>query len=98
MFKELDDENFVDELVGAFVEECQTGILECRRAVEAKDYDAIRCAAHGLKGSAAIFGADVLSETAKKLEYAINVCPFPHWGFLSSMKSYILAWELAFRA
>ena len=79
MLNEIDDadDSFVDELVSAYVEECQTGLVECRRAWEAEDYDAIRCAAHGLKGSAAIFGAQDLSETAKKLEFAINVRVLP---------------------
>ena len=76
MINEIDDQGFVEELVGAFIEECEDGLAECRRALESKDFDAVRCAAHGLKGSAAIFGAQVLSETAKKLEYAINVRAF----------------------
>ena len=73
MSEEGTDDDFVQELVCAFMEECQEGVTECQRAHKEEDKEAIRTAAHGLKGSAAIFGAEELSETAKKLEFAIKV-------------------------
>ena len=88
MINEIDDQGFVEELVGAFIEECEDGLAECRRALESKDFDAVRCAAHGLKGSAAIFGAQVLSETAKKLEYAINVRAFAIYHHMEETHSH----------
>lgn len=69
----VDDEDFVQELVSAFMEECRDGVQECQRALKDEDREAIKTAAHGLKGSAAIFGAEELSEAAKQLEYAIKV-------------------------
>lgn len=73
MLQELDDEDFVTELVSAFLEECKEATEQCQKAKDAKNLDEVRSAAHGLKGSAAIFGADSLSETAKTLEFAIKV-------------------------
>ena len=73
MLQELDDEDFVTELVSAFLEECNEATDQCLKAKDEKNFDEVRAAAHGLKGSAAIFGAESLSETAKTLEFAIKV-------------------------
>jgi signal transduction histidine kinase/DNA-binding response OmpR family regulator len=63
-----DDEELLLEAAGAFVEEAGVLLEEVRRAVAEEDAPGLRLAAHSLKGSASIFGADKLVATAKWVE------------------------------
>lgn len=62
-------EDFVGELVDTFIEEAPGMFLEMEQALSADDTDRFRRAAHSLKTNANTFGATVLAEKAKELEY-----------------------------
>ena len=62
-------DDFVGELVDTFIEEAPGMFLEMAQALSAEDTDRFRRAAHSLKTNANTFGARVLAEKAKELEY-----------------------------
>ena len=66
--KETTGDDFVEELVVAFLEEAPQMVSDLQSALEASDEDAFRRAAHSLKSNANVFGATDLSEIARKLE------------------------------
>jgi CheY-like chemotaxis protein/HPt (histidine-containing phosphotransfer) domain-containing protein len=61
-------DGFLDELLPTFMEDSREMVRTMRRALNAKDVDAFRRAAHSLKSNAASFGAMTLSTMAKDLE------------------------------
>ncbi len=61
---------FVAELVDTFLQEAPLMLAELREALEARDVDRFRRAAHSLKSNANTFGARALSSTARELELA----------------------------
>ena len=71
VFKELQDTagaDFVQELVGTFLEEAPLMLQELQDALMAQSADRFRRAAHSLKTNALTFGAMALGEHAKALE------------------------------
>lgn len=65
-----DDDDLVCQVVKAFVDEGKVMLANVSSAVESLDPEAIRSAAHRLKGSAAAISAASLSEAAMQLETA----------------------------
>lgn len=65
---ELVGDDFIDEMVEAFLEEGAQFVVDLREAYAAEDIDRFRRAAHSLKSNAATFGAINLSNKAKELE------------------------------
>jgi histidine phosphotransfer protein HptB len=65
---EMVGEDFIGEMVEAFLDEGAQFLNDLSGALEAEDVDTFRRAAHSLKSNAATFGALALSEMAKELE------------------------------
>ena len=61
-------DDFVAEMVDAFLEEGKQLIADLNNAFADQDVDRFRRAAHSLKSAAATFGATTLSALAKELE------------------------------
>jgi two-component system sensor histidine kinase/response regulator len=62
------DEQLLTDVVGLFLEDCPVQLAALRRAVEARDPDSIRAAAHALKGAAGNLSATGLCEAARAME------------------------------
>ncbi len=62
------DAAFVEELLGAFLDDSPQLIAALRQALAEEDVEAFRRAAHSLKSNSASFGAVNLSALAKELE------------------------------
>ncbi len=62
------DRRLLREMLDLFLAECPGMMSEIRRAIEARDAEALRRAAHALKGSVANFGASRPVEAARTLE------------------------------
>ena len=67
--KETVGADYIAELVGAFLEEAPTLIAQLRPALDAKEAEVFRRAAHSVKSNAATFGATNLFELARELEF-----------------------------
>lgn len=67
--KESIGADYVEELIGAFLEEASMLIAQLRPALNAGDTETFRRAAHSVKSNAATFGATCLFELAKELEF-----------------------------
>jgi histidine phosphotransfer protein HptB len=70
-FRELQETagtDFVNELVGTFLEEAPVMLGDMRNALAARDADKFRRAAHSLKSNSNTFGALRLAAMAKDLE------------------------------
>lgn len=65
---EMVGEDFIGEMVEAFLEESTDFVENLAKGLETKDVDLFRHAAHSIKSNAATFGALTLSELAKELE------------------------------
>ena len=65
---ELVGEDFIDEMVDAFLTEGAQFLADLSHALDAQDVDLLRRSAHSLKSNAATFGAHTLSELAKEVE------------------------------
>jgi HPt (histidine-containing phosphotransfer) domain-containing protein len=63
-----DDEAFLQELIGTFLNDAPKLIADMNKAIRDNHAPALRLAAHTLKSNSADFGATVLSELSKKLE------------------------------
>jgi len=66
--KESTGEDFIGELVDAFLDDAPALIAQMKSALAGKNADAFRRAAHSMKSNAATFGAMELSALAKELE------------------------------
>jgi HPt (histidine-containing phosphotransfer) domain-containing protein len=66
--KEMSGADFIDELVDTFLEDAPKLINEMKTALETKDAETFRRAAHSLKSNSATFGATRLSALAKEIE------------------------------
>ena len=64
------DDDFVQELAAAFLEEAPQLMVALRAAVRAGDAEALRRAAHTLKTNAMTFGVSGLADAARELESA----------------------------
>jgi HPt (histidine-containing phosphotransfer) domain-containing protein len=61
-------EDFVKELIATFLEEAPAMLAALRSALEARNADAFRRAAHSLKSNSHTFGALALGALARELE------------------------------
>jgi HPt (histidine-containing phosphotransfer) domain-containing protein len=66
--KESTGEDFIGELIDAFLNDAPNLLAQMRSALDARDADAFRRATHSMKSNAATFGAMELSTLAKELE------------------------------
>lgn len=62
------DDELLREIVAIFLEDCPRMIEEIAEAAHAGDADALRRAAHTLKGSVGVLGAKALAAAAKDVE------------------------------
>jgi histidine phosphotransfer protein HptB len=67
--KEMSGEDFINELIDAFLEEGPTMLNNMQVALEKKDVESFRRNAHSLKTNANTFGATDLGAKAKELEF-----------------------------
>jgi HPt (histidine-containing phosphotransfer) domain-containing protein len=66
--KQMSGEDFINELIDTFLEDAPKMIAELQSALNTKDADAFRRAAHSMKSNANTFGATQLAALAKELE------------------------------
>jgi HPt (histidine-containing phosphotransfer) domain-containing protein len=66
--KQMSGEDFINELIDAFLDDAPNMIQNMRGALAAKDVESFRRNAHSLKSNANTFGATELSALAKELE------------------------------
>ena len=66
--KELGGENFLLEVIDAFLADSPMLLAMLRRSLDAKDANELRRAAHTLKSNGATFGAERFSELCRELE------------------------------
>jgi HPt (histidine-containing phosphotransfer) domain-containing protein len=66
--KQMSGEEFINELIDAFLDDAPKMIAELRRTLAAKDAETFRRNAHSMKSNANTFGAVALGEAAKELE------------------------------
>jgi HPt (histidine-containing phosphotransfer) domain-containing protein len=67
--KQMSGEDFINELIDAFLEDGPNMLNNMQSALEAKDVESFRRNAHSLKTNANTFGAIELGTLAKELEY-----------------------------
>jgi histidine phosphotransfer protein HptB len=67
--KQISGEDFINELIGAFLEDGPNMLNTMQTALDAKDVESFRRNAHSLKSNANTFGATELGVLAKELEY-----------------------------
>lgn len=66
--KQISGEDFINELIDAFLEDAPNMISAMQTALSAKDVESFRRNAHSLKSNANTFGAAELAALAKELE------------------------------
>ena len=66
--KQMSGEDFINELIEAFLDDAPGMIAAMQNALAAKDVESFRRNAHSLKSNANTFGAMELSKLAKELE------------------------------
>ena len=66
--KQMSGDDFIGELIDAFLEDAPNMLDAMRTALEANDVESFRRNAHSLKSNAHTFGAIELGEFAKELE------------------------------
>ena len=67
--KQMSGDDFINELIDAFLEEGSNMLNNMHAALQAGDVDSFRRNAHSLKTNANTFGATELGIQAKELEY-----------------------------
>jgi histidine phosphotransfer protein HptB len=67
--KQMSGEDFINELIDAFLEDGPNMINNMQAALQSKDVESFRRNAHSLKTNANTFGAAELGAMAKELEY-----------------------------
>src|SRR5215207_3615004 len=67
--KQISGEDFIDELINAFLDDAPNMISQMQTAVAGKDVESFRRNAHSLKSNANTFGAPELAALAKELEF-----------------------------
>lgn len=65
-----DAEEFIADLVNTFLEDSRKQIDSIKNGLQSADFDAVKQAAHTLKGSSANVGLEYLSELAAAVEEA----------------------------
>jgi len=75
-------------LIGSFLEESVDILANLTSAVEAKDYETIKSAAHAIKGSAGNLRFNEVYEMAKEMEFAGSDAntSFDYDGYLEAIK------------
>lgn len=63
-----EDPDFLETLVGTFLDDCETYMSAIRTAVEEEDASTLKEQAHGLKGAVANLQAEPAREAARQLE------------------------------
>ena len=66
---QMSGEDFINELIDAFLEDAPNMILNMRQALATRDVETFRRNAHSLKSNANTFGATELASLAKELEF-----------------------------
>ena len=66
--KQLSGADFISELIDTFLEDGPKLISQMKAALQARDTESFRRAAHSLKSNSATFGANHLAALAKELE------------------------------
>ena len=66
--KQMSGEDFIGELIDAFLDDTPTMLGAMRTALETNDIESFRRNAHSFKSNANTFGATELGELAKELE------------------------------
>ena len=66
--KQMSGEDFITELIDAFLDDAPNMLANMQSALDAKDVESFRRNAHSLKSNANTFGASELGELAKELE------------------------------
>jgi HPt (histidine-containing phosphotransfer) domain-containing protein len=66
--KQMSGEDFINELIDAFLDDAPTMILQMQQALGTQDVETFRRNAHSLKSNANTFGAAELASLAKELE------------------------------
>lgn len=67
--KQMSGEDFINELIDAFLEDAPDMLLHMRQALATNDIETFRRNAHSLKSNANTFGATGLASLAKDLEF-----------------------------
>jgi HPt (histidine-containing phosphotransfer) domain-containing protein len=67
--KQMSGEDFINELIDAFLEDGPNMLANMQKALESKDVESFRRNAHSLKTNANTFGATELALQAKELEF-----------------------------
>jgi HPt (histidine-containing phosphotransfer) domain-containing protein len=66
--KQMSGEDFITELIDAFLDDAPNMLANIKSALEAQDVESFRRNAHSLKSNANTFGATELGVLAKELE------------------------------
>jgi len=67
--KQMSGEDFINELIDAFLDDAPTMLDNMKTALEAGDVESFRRNAHSMKSNANTFGAMELGTLAKELEF-----------------------------
>ena len=67
--KQMSGEDFINELIDAFLDDAPDMLNNMKTALETKDVESFRRNAHSLKSNANTFGATELGELSKELEF-----------------------------
>jgi HPt (histidine-containing phosphotransfer) domain-containing protein len=66
--KQMSGEDFINELIDAFIDDAPNMISAMQTALDSKDVESFRRNAHSMKSNANTFGATELAALAKELE------------------------------
>ncbi|HEY5731694.1 MAG TPA: Hpt domain-containing protein [Anaerolineales bacterium] len=66
--KQMSGEDFINELIDAFLDDAPNMLANMKSALDAKDVESFRRNAHSMKSNANTFGAEELGTLAKELE------------------------------
>lgn len=67
--KQMSGEDFINELIDAFLDDAPNMLKNMQSALEVKDVESFRRNAHSLKSNANTFGATELGTLSKELEF-----------------------------
>ena len=67
--KQISGEDFINELIDAFLDDAPNMLKNMKTALETKDIESFRRNAHSMKSNANTFGAMELGVLAKELEF-----------------------------
>ncbi len=67
--KQISGEDFINELIDAFLDDAPNMIQNMQSALDSKDVESFRRNAHSMKSNANTFGATELGALAKELEF-----------------------------